>query len=62
MMNVPVLLLLCVPTSDVWTFLLCLLENVYCCCKEFLIGIFAEFLCWGRAHYPGEFGVLEHPP
>ena len=33
---------------------------VYFCCKEFLIGRL-NVCVGGGAHYPGEFGVLEHP-
>ena len=61
MMNVPVLLLLCVPTLMAESFVMFAVQKcVYFCCKDFFTVIFAE--CFGAgAHYPGEVGVLEHP-
>ena len=41
---------------------LCLSVSKYCLCEEFLYQFLLNVLIGGGAHYPGESGVLEHPP
>ena len=58
MFHVCFLVMLVCPT----VFFVYVFVNVRYVICSFLVIIFAMFLIGGGAHYPGEFGVLEHPP